>query len=241
MQHKSLLVPASTFTCMNHPMPTAFLPENTRFRKSCGKQAGLVNVLTPLALAGATFGLAAKPAQALTLFAGSYAPANWTRSIGGDGSINTSGAPGSVTLTGSDNESGTPANVDFIITAPAPGTVSFNWIYITQDVGCPACDPFGYLLNGSFTQLLKTQGNVQSGTESFSVLSGDVFGFRQASVDSLYGSASTTISNFNGPSSEPPPSSVPGPLPLLGAGAAWGWTRRLRQRITTPLITPPQA
>ena len=29
------------------------------------------------------------------------------------------------------------------------------------------------------------------------------------------------------------PSTVPGPLPLLGAGAAFGWTRRLRKRLAT--------
>jgi len=39
----------------------------------------------------------------------------------------------------------------------------------------------------------------------------------------------------------PPAATVPGPLPLLGAGAAFGWSRRLRNRIATPLITPPQA
>ena len=38
-----------------------------------------------------------------------------------------------------------------------------------------------------------------------------------------------------------PPAAAPGPLPLLGAGAAFGWSRRLRKRITAPLITPPQA
>lgn len=37
------------------------------------------------------------------------------------------------------------------------------------------------------------------------------------------------------------PAAVPGPLPLLGAGAAFGWSRRLRKRIATPSITPPQA
>jgi MYXO-CTERM domain-containing protein len=37
------------------------------------------------------------------------------------------------------------------------------------------------------------------------------------------------------------PADVPGPLPLLGAGAAFGWSRRLRKRIATPLSTPPQA
>ena len=34
---------------------------------------------------------------------------------------------------------------------------------------------------------------------------------------------------------------VPGPLPLFGVGAAFGWSRRLRKRMATPLITPPQA
>ena len=29
----------------------------------------------------------------------------------------------------------------------------------------------------------------------------------------------------------PPPASVPGPLPLFGAGAAFGWSRRLRRKI----------
>jgi hypothetical protein len=39
----------------------------------------------------------------------------------------------------------------------------------------------------------------------------------------------------------PPSAAVPGPLPLLGAGAAFGWSRRLRKRIAAPSITPPQA
>jgi len=38
-----------------------------------------------------------------------------------------------------------------------------------------------------------------------------------------------------------PSTAVPGPLPLFGAAAAFGWSRRLRKRITAPLITPPQA
>lgn len=39
----------------------------------------------------------------------------------------------------------------------------------------------------------------------------------------------------------PPSVATPGPLPLFGAGAAFGWSRRLRKRIAAPLITPPQA
>ena len=37
------------------------------------------------------------------------------------------------------------------------------------------------------------------------------------------------------------PAAAPGPLPLLGAGAAFGWSRRLRKRIAAPVSTPPQA
>ncbi len=49
-----------------------------------------------------------------------------------------------------------------------------------------------------------------------------------------------TIQVFIGPPS-PSGAAVPGPLPLLGAGAAFGWSRRLRKRIAAPLSTPPQA
>ena len=194
--------------------------------------AVLARLLTPLALAGATLGLAATPAQALTLFGGTYAPANWTQSIGGDGSINTGGAPNSVTLISANDLSLSNNNTDFTISAPVGGTVSFDWSYTTPEN--PFWDPFGHLLNGSFNQLTNNSGGpTQSGSAAFNVATGDVFGFRQNSDDSLLGRASTTISNFNAP--------VPGPLPLLGAGAAFGWSRRLRHRIAQPLATPPQA
>jgi len=48
---------------------------------------------------------------------------------------------------------------------------------------------------------------------------------------------SETIQAFIGP----PSAAVPGPLPLFGAAAAFGWSRRMRRRISAPLITPPQA
>ena len=48
---------------------------------------------------------------------------------------------------------------------------------------------------------------------------------------------SETINVFLG---DPVSAAVPGPVPLLGAGFAFGWSRRLRKRIAAPLITPPQ-
>ena len=178
-------------------------------------------------LASATLSLTASPAQALTQFAGDYAPGNWTQSIGGDGSIDTSGAPASIILRGADDGSGNDVNTDFTIAAPTGGTVSFNWNFSTLDHS--AFDDFGYLLNGAFTQLTNNGGSRnQSGSASFLVLTGDVFGFRQNSEDSDFGRASTTISNFDGPTA---PASVPGPLPILGVWAAFAYSRRLRRRI----------
>jgi len=191
----------------------------------------LAKTITPIALAGATLGLAANPAQALTQFAGDYAPANWTQSIQGDGFINTGGAPASISLYVADDSTSESQNTDFTIAAPLAGTVSFDWAFSTDD-WLPEFDPFGYLLNGAFTQLTIDDSSLtQSGSVSFSVLAGDVFGFRQNSIDSGYGMASTTISNFDRPLPAPGTASVPGPLPLLGAGAAFGWSRQLRRRI----------
>ena len=113
-------------------------------------KAKFLGVMTA-GLASATLGLAASPAQALTNFAGDYAPGNWTQSIGGDGLIDTTSAPGSISLTGADDAGGLQ-NTDFTIAAPTAGTVSFDWNFSTLDTSSEF-DPFGYLLNGAFTQL----------------------------------------------------------------------------------------
>jgi hypothetical protein len=219
------------------PSQTALRDATISISKACPKRFGSASatskLLAPLALASASLALSASSAQALTLFADYYAPPNWTQSIQPDGSINTSGAPNSIVLNGANNGGGSK-NTDFTIAAAGDGIVSFNWTYVNSDF--PIADPFGYLLNGSFIQLTNNSGpRTQTGSTSFSVLAGDVFGFRQNSIDSIAGRASTTISNFNAPAP------VPGPLPLLGAGAAFGWSRRLRRRIAPTALTSPEA
>ena len=47
--------------------------------------------------------------------------------------------------------------------------------------------------------------------------------------------------SLGAPAVAAPAASVPGPLPLFGVAAAFGWSRRLRKRIATSLSTPPQA
>jgi hypothetical protein len=144
-------------------------------------------------------------------FVGVYDVANWTSSING-GSINTSGAPGSIALTSSNNGGGIK-NQDFTVTASASGVVSFDWNYVTNDTDGSFYDPFGFLHNSTFIQLTTNGLYSQTGSFVFNVLAGDIFGFRANSFDSIFGAATTTVSNFNGPSSVP----VPGALWLVVA------------------------
>lgn len=131
-------------------------------------------------------------------FTGGYDASNWDQSLDG-GSIDLSGAPFSI-IAISSNSGGGSSNTEFTIAALEDGLVTFDWLYNTADSDGSSFDPFGWLLNGVFTQVT-TNGvfATQSGTESFSVLSGDIFGFRAYSTDSVFGSATTTISNFSAP------------------------------------------
>ncbi|MCT0198193.1 hypothetical protein KQ313_00605 [Synechococcus sp. CS-1325] len=108
----------------------------------------------------------------------------------------------------SSNDGAGPDNTNFLITFSATGTLSFNWNYLTTDQDGPLYDPFGYTINGTFTQLTNNAGlNSQSGAVSFTVNAGNVFGFRQRSTDSALGPATTTITSFRAP--------VPGPISAL--------------------------
>jgi hypothetical protein len=134
-------------------------------------------------------------------FSGDFALANWAMSIGGDGSI--SANQDIVTLFGADN--GDPVNnnidpadnsVDLTISSSLEYRATFQWEYSTVDF-LPFFDSFGYLINGTFYQLTDDFGSTnQSGYVSLLLAAGDLFGFRQSSVDSTSGRATTIISDF---------------------------------------------
>ena len=61
-------------------------------------------------------------------------------------------------------------------------------------------------------------------------------GLGNNSVYGVYASGSNIYAATNGglsiaQQSDPTPSAVPGPLPLFGAAAAFGWSRKLRRRL----------
>ena len=157
---------------------------------------------------------AMNPAHAMG-FTGSYAPSNFTlTNTATDGSVDTSGSPTSISLTGGDNGSKKPGQTSYFVNAVGAGLVSFNWNYFTQDVAA-GFDPFGYLLNGSFSQLTQGSLSSQTGLASFAVNVGDRFGFAVQTTDNALGRAGVQISNFNAPTAIPTPALLPG---LVGLG-----------------------
>lgn len=173
----------------------------------------------------ALFGLVTlSPAQAdvITGFNGPYNVINWTIDVGGDGLVDLTFEPDSIALTSANDNSGVQNNVDFTVTAVGTGQVTFRWEFETFDVDGPAWDPFGFLLNGVFTQLSNDLGsNNQLGDALFLVNVGDIFGFRQMSIDSGSGIATTSIYDFKAPVAATA-TAVPEPatLALLGLGLA---------------------
>ena len=152
--------------------------------------------------------LLAGPANAA--FIGDYDLAKWIKAVNGNGLITTNTAADSVTLVSANGGPGGPTarNQDFTVTAAASGLVKFDWAFSTADA-LPSRDPFGWLLNGVFTQLTNnTGGRNQSAVYSFNVQAGDIFGFRAASTTSRNGAATTVITNFSGPTAVPLPATA---------------------------------
>jgi hypothetical protein len=153
-------------------------------------------------------------AATYTNFTGPFDVTNFTQTVNG-GSIDTTGAPNSVSLTSSDSNNGPGTNQDFTIVSPDAFTISFNFGYVTSDVNGAFYDPFGYLLNDTFFQLSDNNGPTnQTGSGTFQVAAGDTFGFRANAYDSVLGSATTTISGFSATNNVPEPTTVA----LLGLG-----------------------
>lgn len=164
-------------------------------------------------------------------FSGAFAPGTWTTTFIGDvappgpvdnGTVDTSGAPASVTIIGGDDPSNPVGNFNSCVGggllgceiryshAAAGGPVSFSWSYSTVDSCGAQCDLFGVLLGG-VEHLLSDPGGLASQSGSFGV--GNVpLVFFVASLDGAAGPARVVISALTVPE--------PGTLALIGLGLA---------------------
>jgi len=110
---------------------------------------------------------------------------------------------------------------------PVSASISGNWA--ADDVGVDI------LLNGVSTGITTTAGFF--GLSSFTLSSGFESGMNTlafvARDDAILGGL--LVSSLQGTANpvSPSTSSVPGPLPLLGVGAAFGYSRKLRTKIKT--------
>jgi hypothetical protein len=138
-------------------------------------------------------------------FTGPYAPSNWTLSNNNtNGYVDTSNAPSSISIIGGNTGLGGSGETTYTTTALVGGLLSFNWSYETADFDGPFWDPFGFVLNGAFTQLTDNVGpKGQSGAFSTILAQGDIFGFGINTVDNAFGRANATISDFAAPVPEP--------------------------------------
>lgn len=150
-------------------------------------------------------------------FTGEFAIEQWVMALQG-GSIDTSGAPATLSFTSSDLDNG-ESQQQLSIAASAAGTVSFSWAFDTFD-NSPVFDPFGYTVNGVFFQVSvdDSPDNAHSGSSSFSVSAGDRFGFAARSFDSNFGASTTTVSGFSFVDAPLPPVPEPATVALLGLG-----------------------
>lgn len=164
--------------------------------------------------------LGAGAAQAA--FIGPYAVGNWTTNSTGGGSVDTSGAPASITVVGPDTGSDTFRQIDFTIAAVADGIWSFDWSYSSTD--SPTFDGAGWLLNGAFSLLANVNGSSGS-SGAINVQTGDVIGFRGYATDDAFGPGFLTVTNFDAPVPEPTALSL---FALGAAGLAAAKRRRAR-------------
>ncbi|MFB9098314.1 LamG-like jellyroll fold domain-containing protein, partial [Flavobacterium jumunjinense] len=128
-------------------------------------------------------------------FQGNFAPSNWTFSNNNNnGNVNTTSAPGSITLSCIKNNSGNTGNSNYSITKAVPLTVSFNW----SCAGFPSSEYPRIIIGnaGGFLQGFSTVGGFnQSGTMTVNVPAGQSLAFDMYSRAN-YGDGSVTISNL---------------------------------------------
>jgi hypothetical protein len=196
----------------------------------CLHDEGLAKQPSAFALCAALGLFLVLPSPAKADFIDYYAVNNFTLTnvdyfgfaAGTNGSVMSPDGGASAVLTGGDSGTGLGGETDWLIQAPASGSVRFNWSYASIDT--PGADWAGYEVvhntSTTFTQLADTNG--QFGVlRTFSVSAGDSFGFVVVTKDNTFGPGILTISNFSAPpggiSSVPEPSTVATALLLAGA------------------------
>nr|MBS0037246.1 T9SS type A sorting domain-containing protein [Saprospiraceae bacterium] len=138
------------------------------------------------------------PTSGLNGFAEFFEPSNWTFDPkAGNGMVDESYAPDSIKITGSNSFTNDTISTLYCIDVTINSDVSFDWDYQSLNTS-PDWDPFGYMVNGVFTQLTDDNGPLtQNGSEVIPLKAGDEFCYNVFTVDDILGEAVVVISNFS--------------------------------------------
>jgi len=162
---------------------------------------------------------------ALGSFIGEYAPERFTlTNVSADGYVTTAGDGASILLTGGNLGSGVQGITDFTIAAAGAGMVWFDYMYSSLDM--PGFDSAAYLVGDLVLGFADTDG--QSGTISFPVSVGELFGWRVATLDNTGEPGTLIVSGFSAPSDTSIPE--PGTFLLAFMGMAALAAQRIRNR-----------
>ncbi len=132
---------------------------------------------------------------------------------GGSGAI----TPTEIFVTG--GNIGVMGETKWMGVAPATGTLSFDWAYLSSDSGC--FDTGFMSLNGSVFTLACNTSAPTGGFVQISANAGDIFCFGVWSADGIFGPGTLEVSNFIFKKIP-----APGSLALIGAAGLLAVRRR---------------
>lgn len=133
-------------------------------------------------------------------FSAPYEVAGWTFSESGandDGSVDTSGAPAQIVLTGGNNGSGDTGVTRYTIPSQGSGLFAFTWEVEHPD---PGYDIVGFTIGGEDHFVTDFPGD---GAESVLVDPGETIGFYIETLDNDLGAPTLTVTLFAGPDTDP--------------------------------------
>jgi len=171
--------------------------------------------------------LTSLPSKVMAIgFSGDYATSNWTTTnTNANGYADTANATttsidiigGDISNSGILSGSGT-TDWTIPITSARAGTLSFTWNYGSLDTP-NSNDLAGYLYNGNFTLLASLDGQASSSPVTFSLNSGDTFGFRVETLTNNGGAGALSVTNFN---VQAVPFEFDATAGIVTLGAIWG-------------------
>ena len=133
-----------------------------------------------------------------------------------------------------DNVDNQTTGLTFTITS-ATNTPTVGWSTFSTYFDGSGIDVFGGIVTGvevAFNNSIDGGQSLVLGNEG--TFFPELVSFSASELSFYYNSDPDNTSSNTLLFTPASPASVPGPLPLFGAGAAFGWSRRLRRRIKSP-------